>query len=76
MIDREELCQTHICNCDRCILTLEIIASSQTIDILSLEITIENINDNQPTFPVSTFQIRLSENTDIGHISSFPSATD
>ncbi|CAF1008523.1 unnamed protein product [Adineta steineri] len=76
MIDREELCQTHICNCERCILTLEIIASSQTIDILSLDITIENINDNQPKFPVSTFQIRLSENTDVGHISSFPSATD
>jgi protocadherin alpha len=76
MIDREELCQTHICNCERCILTLEIIASSQTVDILSLDITIENINDNRPTFPVSTFQIRLSENTDINHISSFPSATD
>ncbi|CAF1637189.1 unnamed protein product, partial [Adineta ricciae] len=53
MIDREELCQTHICNCDRCLLTLELIASSQTVDILSLEITIENINDNQPIFPVS-----------------------
>jgi hypothetical protein len=76
MIDREELCQTHICNCERCILTLEIIASSQTVDILSLDITIENINDNRPTFPVSTFQIRLSENTDINHISSFPAATD
>jgi len=76
MIDREELCQTHICNCERCILTLEIIASSQTVDILSLDITIENINDNRPTFPVTTFQIRLSENTDINHISSFPSATD
>ncbi|CAF0860699.1 unnamed protein product [Adineta ricciae] len=76
MIDREELCQTHICNCDRCLLTLELIASSQTVDILSLEITIENINDNQPIFPVSSFQIRLSESTDIGHVSSFPSATD
>ena len=76
MIDREELCQTHICNCERCVLTLEIVASSQTIDILSLDITIDNINDNQPTFPVSTFQIRLSESTDIGQISSFPSATD
>ncbi|UJR36036.1 hypothetical protein I4U23_028773 [Adineta vaga] len=76
MIDREELCQTHICNCERCVLTLEIIASSKTIDILSLDVTIENINDNQPKFPVSTFQIRLSENTDIGHVSSFPSATD
>ncbi|CAF1330041.1 unnamed protein product [Rotaria sordida] len=76
MIDREELCQTHICNCERCILTLEIIASSQTIDILSLDITIININDNQPMFPVSTFHIRLSENSDIGYISSFPAATD
>ena len=76
MIDREELCQTHICNCERCILTLEIIASSQTIDIISLDITIENINDNQPTFPVSRFQIRLSEKSDIGQVSSFPSATD
>ena len=70
MIDREELCRTHICNCERCILTLEMIASSQTVDILSLEITIENINDNPPRFPVSTFQIRLSENTDVGHVSS------
>ena len=76
MIDREELCQTHICNCERCILTLELIASAQIVDILSLEITIENINDNRPTFPVSNFQIRLSENTDINQISSFPSATD
>ncbi|CAF1425281.1 unnamed protein product [Adineta steineri] len=76
MIDREELCQTHTCNCERCLLTLELIASSQTVDILSLDIVIENINDNQPIFPVSTFQIRLSENTDIGHVSSFPSATD
>ena len=76
MIDREKLCQTHICNCEQCVLTLEIVASSQSIDILSLDITIENINDNQPTFPVSTFQIRLSENTDIDYISSFPSATD
>ncbi|CAF1651545.1 unnamed protein product [Adineta ricciae] len=76
MIDREELCQTHICNCERCVLTLEIIASSKTIDILSLDVAIENINDNSPKFPVSTFQIRLSENTDIGHVSSFPSATD
>ena len=76
MIDREELCQTHTCNCEQCLLTLEIIASSHTIDILSLEIIIENINDNQPIFPVSTFQISLSENTDIGHIASFPAATD
>ena len=76
MIDREELCQTHTCNCERCLLTLEIIASSHIIDILSLDIIIENINDNSPIFPVSTFQIRLSENTDIGHIVSFPSATD
>ncbi|CAF3418621.1 unnamed protein product [Rotaria socialis] len=76
MIDREELCQTHICNCERCILTLEIIASSQSIDILSLDITIININDNQPLFPISIFHIRLSENTDIGYISSFPSAAD
>ncbi|UJR10038.1 hypothetical protein I4U23_014261 [Adineta vaga] len=76
MIDREELCQTHTCNCDRCLLTLELIASSQTVDILSLDIIIENINDNRPIFPVSTFQIRLSESTDIGHVSSFPSATD
>jgi hypothetical protein len=52
------------------------IASSQTIDILSLDIIIENINDNQPIFPVSTFQIRLTENTDIGHTASFPAATD
>jgi hypothetical protein len=76
MIDREELCQTHICHCERCILTLEIIASSQTIDILSLDIIIENINDNPPIFPVSTFQIYLSENTDIEHVASFPAATD
>ncbi|CAF3701955.1 unnamed protein product [Rotaria sordida] len=77
MIDREELCQTHTCNCERCLLTLEIIASTlQTIDILSLDIIIENINDNQPIFPISTFQIRLLENTDIGYIASFPSATD
>ena len=76
MIDREELCLTHICNCERCVLTLEIVASSQTVDILSLDITIENINDNRPTFPVSAFQIRLSENTDVNHITSFPSATD
>lgn len=76
MIDREELCQTQICNCEKCILTLEIIASSKNIDILSIDITIENINDNQPNFPISTFDIRLSENTDVGHIASFPSATD
>ncbi|CAF4868203.1 unnamed protein product [Rotaria sp. Silwood1] len=77
MIDREELCQTHTCNCERCLLTLEIIASTlQTIDILSLDIIIENINDNQPIFPITKFQIRLSENTDIGYIASFPAATD
>ncbi|CAF1029932.1 unnamed protein product [Rotaria magnacalcarata] len=77
MIDREELCQTHTCNCERCLLTLEIIASASTkIDILSLDIIIENINDNQPLFPTSTFQIRLSENTDLGYVASFPAATD
>ena len=76
MIDREELCQTHTCNCDRCLLTLEIIASSQIIDILSLDIIIENINDNPPRFPVSSFQIRLIETTDLGSTASFPSATD
>lgn len=76
MIDREELCQTHICQCDRCVLTLEIIAASQTIDILSLDVTIDNVNDNRPNFPVSNFQIRLAETTDIGHIASFPAATD
>ena len=76
MIDREELCQTHTCNCQRCLLTLEIIASSQTIDILSLDILIENINDNPPKFPLSIFIIRLNENTDLGHTASFPAATD
>ena len=76
MIDREELCRTHTCSCDRCLLTLELVASSQTVDILSLDIIIDNINDNQPSFPVSTFQIRLSESTDVGQVSSFPSATD
>ncbi|CAF4427729.1 unnamed protein product, partial [Rotaria magnacalcarata] len=65
------------CNCERCLLTLEIIASASTkIDILSLDIIIENINDNQPLFPTSTFQIRLSENTDLGYVASFPAATD
>ena len=76
MIDREELCQTHTCQCERCLLTLELIASSQTIDILSLDILIENINDNQPTFPISSFTIRLTENIDIGHTALFPAATD
>ncbi|CAF0995605.1 unnamed protein product [Didymodactylos carnosus] len=76
MIDREELCRTNTCNCERCILNLEIVASTDTVDILSLEVLIENINDHDPTFPVSTFTIRISENTDIGYMASFPSAID
>ncbi|CAF0782979.1 unnamed protein product, partial [Didymodactylos carnosus] len=76
VIDREELCRTNTCNCEKCILNLEIVASADTVDILSLEVLIENINDHDPMFPVSTFIIRISENTDIGYMASFPSAID
>ena len=49
---------------------------SRTEGSVALDILIENINDNQPTFPLSTFTIRLNENLDIGHTALFPAATD
>ena len=76
LIDREELCQSHVCQCERCVLTLEMIAAAERIDILSLDVLIENINDHRPTFPVAKFEIRLAETTEIGHVASFPAATD
>ncbi|XP_063784677.1 protocadherin gamma-B4-like isoform X46 [Pseudophryne corroboree] len=55
-IDREEICGSE----QSCFLDLEILAENP-VNVYSVKIEIQDINDNSPTFFRNTFNIRISE---------------
>lgn len=66
-IDREQLCSEHICSCDHCRLTIELIEWQTPYRLIQLEFEIDDLNDNSPFFSSKNFSIRLVENSPIGN---------
>ncbi|XP_066480605.1 uncharacterized protein [Tiliqua scincoides] len=70
-VDREEICGGIL----TCTLKLEILAQEQ-LKIYTVEIEIEDINDNAPTFQVDAFQLKVPEHTATGSRFLLPDAQD
>ncbi|XP_071087130.1 protocadherin-11 X-linked-like [Haliotis cracherodii] len=74
-INRETLCPFQV-TCD---IQIEIIARSTVSDIfrnLKIEITVKDINDNAPKFPVQSRNIEIPESSTVGSSFSLPGASD
>ncbi|XP_046547222.1 protocadherin alpha-11-like [Haliotis rubra] len=74
-INRETLCPFQI----TCKLQIEIIARSTALDIfrnLKIEITVKDINDNAPKFPVQSRKLEIPESSTIGSSFTLPGASD
>ncbi|XP_072001811.1 protocadherin gamma-B2-like isoform X44 [Engystomops pustulosus] len=57
-VDREEICGSEL----SCFLNLEILAENPIV-VLPLQIEIQDINDNSPSFSKESFAVRISEST-------------
>lgn len=73
-LDAEALCQYNI----KCFRTIDVTVqqSNSVFSILEINVIIEDINDNAPTFPVKQFKLEFSENDGKGLRKSIPGATD
>ncbi|XP_067663344.1 protocadherin-11 X-linked-like [Haliotis asinina] len=72
-INRETLCPFQI----NCKIQIEIIARSTDIfRNLKIDITIRDINDNAPKFPVQSWKLEIPESSTIGSSFSLPGASD
>ncbi|XP_034959293.1 protocadherin gamma-A10-like [Zootoca vivipara] len=70
-LDREEICGRLL----TCILKLEILIQEQ-LKVYTVEIEIEDINDNAPAFQVETLQLNIPESTPVGSRFLLPDAQD
>ncbi|XP_029439295.1 protocadherin gamma-A4-like [Rhinatrema bivittatum] len=57
-IDREEICR----EVSQCLLNVDIVVE-ETVKIYAIEVTIQDINDNSPTFPNEEIVLKISEST-------------
>ncbi|KAK3521641.1 hypothetical protein QTP70_014713 [Hemibagrus guttatus] len=70
-IDREEFCTLE----QKCVLNIEALAQNPH-HLYRIEITIVDINDNAPTFPLDTFKLNITENANPGVRFLLPVAED
>ncbi|XP_053501638.1 protocadherin alpha-2 isoform X6 [Ictalurus furcatus] len=70
-IDREEFCTLD----QKCVLNLEALAQNPH-HLYRIEITIVDINDNAPHFPLHTFKLNITENASPGERFLLPVAED
>ncbi|XP_060752565.1 protocadherin alpha-3-like [Tachysurus vachellii] len=70
-IDREEFCSLE----QKCILNIEALAQNPH-RLYRIEITIVDINDNAPHFPLNTFKLNITENANPGERFLLPVAED
>ncbi|CAF1215950.1 unnamed protein product [Adineta steineri] len=86
LIDREEFCRIKLCEnsrCHPCEINMDFVLkeNGQPRDIISLILTIEDINEFRPQFldglgDGHRIQLNISEGVPVGHILPIPSATD
>ncbi|KAG7322674.1 hypothetical protein KOW79_014020 [Hemibagrus wyckioides] len=70
-IDREEFCTLE----QKCVLNIEALAQNPH-HLYRIEITIVDINDNAPHFPLDTFKLNITENANLGERFLLPVAED
>ncbi|KAM9456207.1 protocadherin alpha-7-like [Clarias gariepinus] len=70
-IDREEVCTLD----QKCVLNIEALAQNPH-NLYRIEITIVDINDNAPHFPVETVKLNITENASPGERFLLPAAED
>ena len=74
-VDRETLCPFT----DECKVDVDVIVLNQRTDesrIIRIYITVNDVNDNEPFFPVETYPLSISEMSSPNAIYVLPSATD
>ncbi|UJR23399.1 hypothetical protein I4U23_026407 [Adineta vaga] len=86
LIDREEFCRIKLCENSRCYpceINMDFVLkeNGQPRDIISLILTVEDINEFRPQFvdntrDVQAIQLNISEGVPVGHVLPIPSATD
>ncbi|CAF3301428.1 unnamed protein product [Rotaria socialis] len=86
LIDREEFCRIKLCEnsqCHPCEIYMDFVLkeNGQPRDIISLILTIEDVNEYRPQFSDNsrndqTIHLNISEGVPVGHILPIPSATD
>ncbi|CAF0788333.1 unnamed protein product [Adineta ricciae] len=86
LIDREEFCRIKLCENSRCYpceINMDFVLkeNGQPRDIISLILTVEDINEFRPQFFDGTrdgqnIQLNISEGVPVGHVLPIPSATD
>ncbi|CAF3749763.1 unnamed protein product [Rotaria sordida] len=86
LIDREEFCRIKLCEnsiCHPCEIEMDFVLkeNGQPRDIISLILTVEDINEFRPQFldissNVQVIQLNISEGVPVGHVLPIPSATD
>ena len=66
-LDREYLCSEHYCSClSQCSIQLKILSQPQH-QIIFVNLTIEDLNDNLHYFRFDQIQLRIPENTNVEH---------
>ncbi|CAF3422049.1 unnamed protein product [Rotaria sp. Silwood1] len=86
LIDREEFCRIKLCEnsiCHPCEIYMDFVLkeNGQPRDIISLILTIEDVNEFRPQFLDNsrndkTIHLNISEGVPVGHMLPIPSATD
>ncbi|CAF2618429.1 unnamed protein product [Rotaria sp. Silwood2] len=86
LIDREEFCRIKLCEnsiCHPCEIHMDFVLkeNGQSQDIISLILTIEDVNEFRPQFLDNarndkTIHLNISEGVPVGHMLPIPSATD
>lgn len=74
-IDRENI----QCKDIRCTLTFDVSASTEDLvefEIITVNVHVNDVNDNAPRFPESVITINISETSSIGHLVQLPAAVD
>ena len=73
-IDREEICSKFV---DSCIVNVEVIITPRELfQLFKIELTILDLNDNAPKFPVSSIELNIAEDAQVGTLIRLDSATD
>ena len=72
VIDRDLICPGR----ERCVIALQVQVKSPRFQIILVDVTIEDVNDNPPLFPSATVQRSLTEASLVGASLTLPTADD
>ena len=72
VVDRDLICPGQ----ERCVIALQVQVKSPRFQIILVDVTIEDVNDNPPMFPTATVQRSLTEASLVGASLTLPTADD